>query len=269
MKNIITLGLAATALFYSCTKTNSHTTEKPATETAAKNEKQSFTIDSVKVNDSLAVSDMITAAFEAKLLVLPSIQNKSVLDSIYAMEKISLPAYDRASLAKALRDKEQKYYNDTKSGLTGWAPSFRQTWMNHTDMNVQSNTNNLLTIKYSGDGYTGGAHGYYYEKYKVFDLLENKTLQLNDILENQDTEVWNRILSDNFLANDLERGQSEMLLVKEIPLNSNFYFDAENLYFLYNQYEIAAYAAGPILIKVPLSDIKPFLTPYIKQRLKI
>ena len=71
---------------------------------------------------------------------------------------------------------------------------------------------------------------------------------------------------DNFLKNDTEKKQAEMLLVKEIPLNNNFYFDTEFLYFLYNQYEITAYAAGPVLIKIPLSDIKPLLTKAFIQR---
>ena len=71
---------------------------------------------------------------------------------------------------------------------------------------------------------------------------------------------------DNFIQNDGDKGQVEMLLVKKIPLSNNFYFDDENLYFLYNQYEITAYAAGTVLIKIPFSDIKPLLTDAFKNR---
>ncbi|MCB4235346.1 RsiV family protein [Kaistella anthropi] len=127
----------------------------------------------------------------------------------------------------------------------------------------------FITIQYTASGYTGGAHGYYNEIYKVFDLKTNKTLQLSDILKVQDAEIWSRILMDHFLKNDLEKGQAAALLVKEIPLNNNFYFDKEYLYFLYNQYEIAAYAAGSVLIKIPLSEIKPFLNDEFKTRLKL
>ena len=72
---------------------------------------------------------------------------------------------------------------------------------------------------------------------------------------------------DNFLKNDLENGQAQMLLVEDIPLNDNFYFDKDNLYFLYNQYEITAYAAGPVLIKIPFSTVKPLMKPEMKTRL--
>ena len=136
-------------------------------------------------------------------------------------------------------------------------------------MTIFSNKNDLLTIKYSGDGFTGGAHGYYYEFYKVFDLQTKKTLQLSDVLSDKNPKIWSKILMDHFLKNDLENGQSEMLLVKEIPLNDNFYFDQDHLYFLYNQYEITAYAAGPVLIKVPFSAIQTILKSEFKKRLGI
>jgi deoxyribodipyrimidine photolyase len=52
-------------------------------------------------------------------------------------------------------------------------------------------------------------------------------------------------------------------------LNDNFYFDQDHLYFLYNQYEITAYAAGPVLIKVPFSAIQTILKSEFKKRLGI
>ena len=48
-----------------------------------------------------------------------------------------------------------------------------------------------------------------------------------------------------------------------------FYFDKENLYFLYNQYEITAYAAGPVLIKIPFSDIKLMVKPEFLKRIAV
>ena len=134
-------------------------------------------------------------------------------------------------------------------------------------MKMFSKDNNFLTVQYTGDGYTGGAHGYYYENYKVFDLKTNKTMQLADLITDPGAAIWQKILMDNFIQNDGDKGQVDMLLVDQIPLNSNFYFDKEHLYFLYNQYEITAYAAGPVLIKIPLADIKLLLTDdFIKRQ---
>ncbi|KIA83589.1 hypothetical protein OA84_08820 [Kaistella solincola] len=247
--------------------------KKPAVQKSATEKTETaktvptFAVDSISVNDSLEITKNLTASFTKKILIFPTFNRQNILDSIYAPEKIQLKDYSKENLGKALEEKKQGYFDETKKSLKNFSPDFKQTWTNNSKMAVFSNTNGFLTLVYTGDGYTGGAHGYYYKKFKVFDLKNNKTVQLSDVLTNQDAGIWGRILMDNFLKNDLQKGQSEMLLVKKIPLNDNFYFDAEHLYFLYNQYEIAAYAAGPVLIKVPLSDIKPFLNSDFKKRI--
>lgn len=68
---------------------------------------------------------------------------------------------------------------------------------------------------------------------------------------------WNKILMKNFKNPD----QKEMLLVDKIPVNNNFYFDSQNITFVYNQYEITAYAAGVVEISIPFSELKPYLKP--------
>lgn len=267
MKNFFALSTIFFLSFISCNKEKNtvESTSQVPEKTVSTPEK--FAIDSIKVDDSLKIDKNLTIAFKSKLLVFPQIKDSILLDSIYAKENIHSTNYSKANLTKELEAKKAAFYTETKDGLKDYKPDFKQTWNNNSDMNVFSNQNDLLTIKYSGDGFTGGAHGYYYEFYKVFDLKNNKTLHLSDILSEQDPKIWSRILMDNFLKNDLGKGQAEMLLVKEIPLNENFYFGKDHLYFLYNQYEITAYAAGPVLIKVPFSAIKPLLKSEFKTRL--
>ena len=259
MKNIVALSIIISFAFGSCDKQNN--VPGNSTETSSSGSKVGkFLVDSINLNDSLKVDKNLTASFQSKVLVFPTIKNKALLDSIYAPKDILLENYSKANLTTALNKKKTEYYDEQKETLKDYKPEFAQNWNNHSDMKVISNENQFLTLQYTGDGYTGGAHGYYFENYKVFDLKNNKTVQLADVVSNQDSVLWDKILMDNFLKNDSENGQAEMLLVDQIPLNNNFYFDKENLYFLYNQYEITAYAAGPVLIKIPLSDIKPLLT---------
>ncbi|KIA88699.1 DUF3298 and DUF4163 domain-containing protein [Kaistella jeonii] len=267
MKNFFVISITLSLFLFSCNK------EKKTVEAASKVKEKTiivpekFEVDSVKVDDSLKVDKNLTIAFRSKLLVFNQIKDSALLDSVYARENIHSTNYSKANLTKELEAKKAKFYKETKDGLKDWKPDFKTTWNNNSDMTVYSNRNDLLTVKYSGDGFTGGAHGYYYEFYKVFDLKNNKTLHLSDILTEQDPKIWSRILMDNFLKNDLGKGQAEMLLVKEIPLTENFYLGKDHLYFLYNQYEITAYAAGPVLIKVPFSAIKPLLKSEFKTRL--
>ncbi|QOW09275.1 DUF3298 domain-containing protein [Kaistella flava (ex Peng et al. 2021)] len=258
MKNFLALSILFSIAFVSCDKTKTSAESlKDKGEQITKADH--FSADSIKVNDSLKIDKNLTLHFQSKILAFPTIKNKALLDSIYAPKKIHLADYSKTNLTAALDQKKQEFFDEEKESLKDYKPEFAQNWDNNSHMKVFSKENDFLTIQYTGDGYTGGAHGYYYENYKVFDLKNNKTVHLEDIVSNQDSKIWNPILMDNFTQNDGDKGQVEMLLVNEIPLNNNFYFDKEYLYFLYNQYEITAYAAGTVLIKIPLSDIKPLL----------
>jgi hypothetical protein len=266
MKKNILFTAVLLCFLYACKKTDVHQNEK---KTVVQNS-NIFSVDSVAVNDSMKINDKLTVGFGSKVLVFPTIKNKSLLDSIYTMENIYLDDYSSDQLLAALKKKQKDYYfHENKENTEDFPWNFEQTWYQNSDMDVFSIKNDFMTLKYSGDGFSGGAHGYYYEYYRVFDLKNNKTLQLSDVLINPESAVWKRALMDHFLKNDLDQGQSEMLLVKEISPNRNFYFDKNFVYFLYNQYEIAAYAAGPVLIKLPVSDIKMILNPELKTRLGI
>ncbi|MCQ4035027.1 RsiV family protein [Kaistella montana] len=269
MKKVSAIFSVILLTFFSCTKTEKQVSESSTKSDSTKIVTNIFTIDSVKVDDSLKIDKNLTTAFKSKILVFPNISNKTLLDSVYSATNIKLDTYTKDHLLQELQKKQNDFYENTKESLNDWKPDFKQTWDETSSMKLFSTQGNYMTIQYTGSGYTGGAHGYYNEIYKVFDVSNHKTIQISDLIINQDPKIWNRILMTNFLENDLEKKQAEMLLVKEIPLNRNFYFDKDNLYFLYNQYEIAAYAAGPVLIKIPYTEIKPFLNPDFKAKMNL
>jgi len=60
-----------------------------------------------------------------------------------------------------------------------------------------------------------------------------------------------------------------MLLVDVIPATDNFYFDDKNMYFHYSPYEIAAFAAGDLVIPVSWQELKGSLNPEFKERMSI
>ena len=120
-------------------------------------------------------------------------------------------------------------------------------------------------MQYAGNGYSGGAHGYYFESYKTFDLKNNKVISQNDIFKNPTDATWNKILQNHFD----EPEQKEMLLVDTIEPNNNFFFDPDKITFVYNQYEITAYAAGVVYITLNFKDIKDQLKPEFINQYKI
>jgi len=260
MKNLITI-LSFGVLLFSCNKT-----ENKETSTAKKDSietKKEFVVDSIKVQDSLQVAKTLTLSFEKQILLFPNITNKTLLDSIYKPADIISTDYSKKTLTEVLE--KLKTESLKKDSSQDYLPETKQYWDESSGMKLISHQDNVLTLLYAGDGYAGGAHGYYFETYKAFDLKNNKVISQSDIFKNPSDTNWNKVLQSHFD----EPEQKEMLLVDKIELNNNFFFDQDKITFVYNQYEITAYAAGVVYITLNFKDIKDQLKPEFIQQYNI
>lgn len=248
---------------------NPATTEK--TEVSAK-----FIVDSVKVSDSTKITDKLSASYESKMLVFPSIKNKMLLDSIY-YSNTTLKDFSKSGLQKFAENDKNEFFTSVKDKSLDFAAdiTYPQKWETTSSMKVISQDENFLQLEYLYSSYEGGAHGNYAFSERVFDLKNNKKLDLKDIttitksrLEKILTQNINKIPSGTTDTNGTVNN-SEMLLVDVVPPNSNFYFDEKNLYFHYSPYEIAAFAAGDIVIPVSWKELDGTINPEFKKRLKI
>lgn len=247
MKKIALILIAAAFIAGSCTQT---TNKQKHSETATNN--------FVYVSDSLKINEYLMYCFYANIPVIDSITDKLLLENIYAPTEISTDDYSEKGLQKALLKLNERYFSEIKADDWSSEPGFAEIYDKIT-MNVFSRENNFMTVIYTGEGYAGGAHGYYQETYKVFDLKNKQAVLLENIIENPEDEAWDRILKDE-LAAGYENGE-DMLYVDTIPLNDNFCFDEEGITFVYNQYEIAPYSAGIIYIYIPFNKIEKLLMP--------
>ncbi len=256
MKTIF-LALATAFLLFSCSpKTTGNKGIIPENANELASENLPFAVDSLQLQDSIAVAKTLKLRTSSTILLFPTLHNKTLLDSIYSPSGIKLETYSKEKLKKELENQKEAYFSQAQEDAKEYTPDFEQTWEENSYMKVFSNQN-VLTISYENDGYSGGAHGYYNILFKNFDLKNNAVIQLSDIFMDINKIGWNEILMKNFKNSD----QKEMLLVDKIPVNNNFYFDSQNITFVYNQYEITAYAAGVVEISISFSDLKPYLKP--------
>ncbi|MCG2793702.1 MAG: RsiV family protein [Weeksellaceae bacterium] len=261
---IAILIFSAGIMLISCSESNVKNAT-PTREVDILPTKKQFVIDSVKVQDSMVINKNLTTSFSKQILVFPSIENKVILDSIYKDALVETKSYDKNALKAALERQMQQSFASTKENSKDWSPDFKQTWDETSGMKEISHKDDILTLLYSGSGYSGGAHGYYFESYKVFDLNRNVVINQTDIFKNPKDPSWNKILNDHFTDAD----QREMLLVDQIEPNNNFYFDDQKITFVYNQYEITAYAAGVVYITINFSEVKNRLKPEFISQYKI
>jgi len=274
MKNTIAV-LALSALFAvsACKKTENNSVGSVKIDSVQSN---TFTVDSVKVSDSIKLSDSLIVKYSSKMLVFPGIKSKNLLDSIYFGDK-NIQDFSKSGLQALLEKNKDEYFNNIRKDAKDWISdiSFFQQWYSDMGMNLKSKVNDYMHIEYTWGSYEGGAHDNYGFSERVFDLKNNKKVELKDItslpIAKLESILMKNINKINSGTTDSEGkvNNSEMLLVETIPATENFYFDEKNLYFHYSPYEIAAFAAGDITIPVSWEELKGTINPEFKKRMNI
>ncbi len=111
--------------------------------------------------------------------------------------------------------------------------------------------------------FTGGAHGYGTTSFLNIDPQTGEELSLNELFKNK----------KEFTAFAEKQFRTEKKIAKDQSINEKgFWFENDEFYlpesvgftqdsviFVFNQYDIASYADGPIELKIALKDAKPFL----------
>jgi hypothetical protein len=150
------------------------------------------------------------------------------------------------------------------------SPSF--SYSSDRNIRVNYNDNDFLILEDFVSDYSGGAHGNYGSSFLRLDLKSHVTLGLYDIINPEDTSKLLPLIQKHAaITLNLKSNESlsEYLFEDSVPLTPNCYFSETGITFVYNPYEIAAYAAGQINIFVPFSAIKDFLTPSFRSRMKL
>lgn len=111
--------------------------------------------------------------------------------------------------------------------------------------------------------YTGGAHGYGTTSFLNLDPTTGEELSFDQLFKNR----------DEFVAFAEKKFRAQQKIASDESINNTgFWFEDEKFYlppaagftpdsliFIYNQYDIASYAEGPIELKISREEAKPFL----------
>ncbi|MCR5132224.1 MAG: RsiV family protein [Prevotella sp.] len=135
---------------------------------------------------------------------------------------------------------------------------------------------NWVTMNYTNDIYLGGAHGSYIIYGQTFRKSDGRRIGweiLKPVEESNLQDLMRKgILSyfnsgeEQFKEEDLENLLQGEASAYYIPLpQCPPLFTKEGIFFLYNQYEIAAYAAGLPQFVIPYEDLMPLLNTTAKR----
>ena len=152
-----------------------------------------------------------------------------------------------------------KGYTDLKSQFAEEATP----WEAAVNAVVSYEDKNIVTIKIDSYLFTGGAHGYNTTHYLNFDKQKTKELNTEDLFKNN--------------SDFEEYAESKFRIQEGIPTEANinstgfmfetglFYlpqnigYTKDGIQLFYEQYEIASYADGPIILTFPYSELQKYL----------
>lgn len=256
--------------FFSCKKNDALRNSPEVSQSSIK-------IDSLVVEDSTQLFKTVKLNYKSSLRLFPELEGKKVLDSIYFKYKGNKD-FSKNGLEKALQTEKNNYYaklkdlyKDDENYLNN-----NESWMQDFGMKVKSNQNNYMYIQYRSESFWGGAHSNYVYTDKVFDLQNDKKVELSDITSMPSDEIEKLLKEKSKTISKGNDGNNKPLMVfdelydtKNKLLLNNFYFDDKNLYFHYSQEEVAPYVIGDIVIPISWEELKGKLNPEFQKRMKI
>ncbi len=156
-------------------------------------------------------------------------------------------------------------------------PQFRQDWAVDENIAPYTETDKLFCISCDFYSFLGGAHPTGLTAFFNFDKETSDTISLANIFKPGFEPKLNALIDKKFREmNDLKPGDNLAekggLFDNVIKFNYNFAITRDSLTnemgleFLYNEYEIAPYAAGPIELNFTPAELADILAPndYLK-----
>ena len=136
-------------------------------------------------------------------------------------------------------------------------------WEAEINAQVIYDAHNLVTIQLNGYTYTGGAHGYGYTKYLNFDKDKGLELDNGQLFKDQ---AGFTSLAETIFRNEQNIPQGGdinstgfMFEKNQFHLADNIGFTPDGLQMIYNQYEVASYADGPIVLTISFDEANAYL----------
>jgi len=240
-----------------------------------------------KVIDSAAAvvtqsTDSLHYSYDSVKVYSKTIISKNKLITDTAKAVIVYPVFNDPAVNKIIEKHvagtagEEGVYKTYKEITTGFIKEYdayqaknkdsQESWFEDLDLNVKANYPTYLSVLYRYSDYKGGAHPNTLFTYLNYNPKTYQTITLDSLITSEGMPQLRAVAEKIFRKNEQlapNASLSEGYFFAEgvFSLAETFTVTQDGLKFLYNPYEIKAYAAGTTELIVPFSDIKNILKP--------
>tara|TARA_R110002033_G_scaffold164267_1_gene201547 strand:+ start:1275 stop:2018 length:744 start_codon:yes stop_codon:yes gene_type:complete len=185
-----------------------------------------------------------------------------IINTSVQEEVISLLIYDDEVEATNMEEAIQSFKNGYLE-LKKMYPDEPVGWEADVDGKVTYEDKNILTIQVNSYSFTGGAHGFSSTRFLNFDKIKEVEMEpmeiFKDPLEFQSFAERKFRDQEKIPASGSLNATGFMFEGDEFYLPKNIGFTQEGLQLFYEQYEIASYADGPIVLTLSYKELEPYL----------
>jgi|GEM_PF-3368912 len=192
--------------------------------------------------------------------------NQEIKKIIGIKENISFESGIKEVIDKVLKSIETNAEETAEESFSDLAE-----WNYSQDIQIEFNELSFIILSKTIEEFYGGAHPVCRQNFFVFDLQNLHLMKLEHLIS-VDSEKLQNLIEDQFRQDfnlKPEEELGEILFEDNLPVSSNFRFDRQGIYFIYNPYEVGAYALGKIEVFISYEKIKSALNPEFARRLKI
>ena len=168
---------------------------------------------------------------------------------------------EKPTSLEAMLENFIREYQEVGMAYGGYAPG----WTDEKRISVVNIGEKIASLKFVEYSYTGGAHPNQNTSYKNYRVSDGSEITLQDLLGDnfrpQLTQIAEKVFRQrrNIPESASYNDYGYTFEGGKFVLNDNFCVLNDSLVFYYNSYEIAAYAAGPSRLAIPLERLAPVI----------
>lgn len=193
--------------------------------------------------------------FKEDFLVYPQVKNmkdQSAQDKLNDILKDHIESSFEGYLH--LKDEMEKFKEEEKEHCKEFPYSCEYSYI--TRFEVKYNQDGKLSILFYDATYSGGAHGHELVAAYNFDTQSGERYTLSDIiLDGSKFESLTKYVKNHIKENQDLFFDEEIIGDFEVNDQTQFYFTESGIDLIFQQYEVAPYAAGHPTISIPSSEL--------------
>lgn len=159
----------------------------------------------------------------------------------------------------SLEELTEKFLTDYREAAENF--SEEPPWEAYVDEKLYMRSDSLISVGITTEIFSGGAHGYKTLTFLNFDPFTGNILSKNDIFKEEFLGfVEQRFRQEQGIPEGENINSTGFWFEDEtFSLPENIGFTEDKVVLVYNSYEIAPYAAGDIVMEIPLEEVRPFI----------